>query len=123
MRYLLIGCLTAILFTASADENVPIQTDVLFTHDEMVHAISSFSGVDYFSTFSCKGEFLWEVPFGPKIVSWKKETDRLFVLSKMRNGSAFFLTCIDPANGAILWEKGIYAPNPIVGKETQSSLE
>lgn len=98
----------------------------LSVEDGMVHTICSFDSVDYFTTYSCTGEFLWEIPFGPKIISWQRDGDQILVLSRVRNGTAFFLSAINPMNGNFLWEKGIFAPKKdqeVLGAEQFGSLE
>ena len=99
-------------FTGYADEEAPFETYELMIEEEKIHAICSFDKVDYFTTFSTQGDFIWEIPFAAKIVSWKKEGAQAIVLSKARNGLAFFLSSIDTVSGKIVWEKGIYAPMP-----------
>lgn len=112
MKYLILTCLTAISFHALAAEWTSFQEDALGVDEQAVYTISAFSHVDYFSTFSHRGEFLWEIPFGSTIISWRKENKHLYILSKTRNGSAYFISCIDPLCGEILWEKGIFEPIP-----------
>jgi|SRR6516164_3458987 hypothetical protein len=109
-----IGCLLAIASSLQGEES--LQNEVLTINEGVVHVVSSFAEIDYFSTFSEKGEFLWEIPFKSKISSWKKEGDKLFIFSQMRGGAAFFLSCVDLRNGAVLWEKGIFAPSGPAGE-------
>ncbi len=104
MRNILFVCLTTISFSLFGKE--------LVVENEKIHAVCSFEQVDYFTTFSPQGEFLWEVPFAAKIVSWKKEEGLLVVLSKARNGLSYYLSSIDPMEGKIVWEKAILAPTP-----------
>jgi hypothetical protein len=118
MKYILIGSLAMMAFTGHADEEALFETYELMIEEDKIHAICSFDQVDYFTTFSTQGEFIWEIPFAAKIVSWKKEATQLFVLSKARNGLAFFLSSIDTVNGKMLWEKGIYAPMPVADPQT-----
>lgn len=92
------------------------ETDALQIRGEMIYVTASFEQVDYFSTLSQQGEFQWELPFKTKIISWKKQENHLFILSKMRDESAFFLSCVDAANGTLQWEKGIYAPSKATGE-------
>jgi len=94
----------------------------ILLQDDMIYTASSFEEVDYLSTFSFTGDLLWEVPFKAKILtidthcSWiesdenNEKTDYLFVLSQSRDELAFFLSCIYPATGELLWERTIYAP-------------
>jgi len=114
-----IGCLLAIASSVQGEEN--LEKEVLAIDNGVVHVVSSFSQIDYFSTFSEKGEFVWEIPFNAKVLSWKKEGDKLFVFSQMRGGAAFFLSCVDPTSGAVLWEKGIYAPSTSTSGESTPS--
>ena len=111
MRNVLFVCLTALSFSLFGDEE-PIQTEELIVQGEKIHAICSFDQADYFTTFSSQGEFLWEVPFASKIISWKKEDAHLYILSKARNGLTYFLSAIEAANGKMIWEKSILAPSP-----------
>ena len=41
----------------------------------------------------------------------------LFVFSKARNGTAYYLTCIDAKMGKLIWEKPILAPRFIENKK------
>ena len=94
--------------------------EVLVVDTNLVYVTSSFDEVDYFSTYSHSGSIAWEVPFGSKIVSWKKlDDDQLVIFSKNRNGLAFYLTCVDSATGQLVWEKPIYAPKPTTTPQTE----
>lgn len=84
--------------------------DKLFVAQECVFVISSFAEVDYFTTFSQSGDFLWEIPFSSQIQSWKIEDNRLYILSQTRNKLAYYLSCVSPIDGKMAWEKGIYSP-------------
>lgn len=94
----------------------------LIVKETLVHAIASFETVDYFSTFSREGVFLWEVPFSSKIQSIEDGGDQIFVLSQTRNEGAFFLSCMDKETGKIIWEKGIFAPQQISFNPTTEEL-
>lgn len=85
----------------------------LVVKEKEIHTIASFDAVDYFTTITSDGEFLWELPFGTKIESFQELGDRLFILSKMRDGSAYYLTCLDAEKGKLIWEKPIFAPQAI----------
>lgn len=123
MKYFITACLATISFYANTAEWTSFQEDALGVDEEAVYTISAFSHVDYFTTFSHRGEFLWEIPFGSTIISWRKENEQLYILSKTRNGSAYFLSCVDPLCGAILWEKGIFKPLPPNEDRTLGELE
>ncbi len=77
---------------------------------EMIHSISSFNEIVYLTTYSYEGNPIWELPFSVNIISWELKGGNLFVFSKNRLGTAFFLTCINAANGQVLWERAIVAP-------------
>lgn len=87
----------------------PVEGKLLFG-SEMIHSISSFDQIAYLTTYSYEGNPIWELPFFAKIVSWELKEGKLFIFSKNRPGTAFYLTCIDAAQGKILWERAIVAP-------------
>lgn len=86
-----------------AQESISVQENYVF-------AVSSFDAVDYFSTLTKEGEYLWEIPFSTQVQSFEVKDDQLFILSKTRNGLAYFVTCVNKEDGKVIWEKGIYAP-------------
>ncbi len=102
--------------------------DRLSVRKNHVYAISTFNEIDYFSVYSDSGAFAWEVPFNSAILSWKTNDEFVFIFSRSRTGLAYYVTCIEPLTGKILWEKPIYAPMQIAPDEeqlssTQSSVE
>ena len=82
----------------------------LIVREDIIYTVASFDIVDYFSSVDREGKFLWEIPFSSKIQSFEEAGQELLVLSQKRNGSAYFLSCIEKGTGKVLWEKGIYAP-------------
>ena len=103
-----------------ADE-VPVEefnSEILSVDKNLVQVISSFDEVDYFSTYSPSGALIWEVPFGSKILSWKRgDGESLFIFSKNRNSLVTYLTCVDPSTGKIVWENSILSPKAAAGMQ------
>ena len=89
----------------------------LIVKEKTIHTISSFDSVDYFSTYSPDGEFLWEIPFRTKIESFQEMEGQLFFLSKMRSGDAYVLSCFEEETGKLVWEKPIFSP-PVISEGT-----
>lgn len=83
----------------------------LIVNGNDIYVISKFNGVDYFTTYNFSGDVVWEVPFNSEIVASKVENDLLLIFSKNRSGVAYYLTCLDPDKGNLLWEKAIFSPN------------
>jgi len=100
------------LFTLIGLSSYCYDLDPLLLDESTVHVVSSFPAIDYFSKLTREGKFLWEIPFQTEICSYEVDEGEVFILSKTRDGSAFFLSCINNENGEINWEKGIYAPEP-----------
>jgi hypothetical protein len=75
-----------------------------------VYIVSAFDAGCYFTTFNREGAPLWEVSFRADIVNWKADEADVFVFSKAKDGSAYFLTCINEADGNVKWERLIAAP-------------
>jgi hypothetical protein len=94
------------LFAFAEDHSM----DPLGIEQEMICVVSSFESRDYFTVFSVKGIPLWEIPFNSKIQSWKIDGERLYVFSKMRNETTYFLSCFTTDDGGLRWEKPIHAP-------------
>lgn len=94
-----------------AQESISVQENYVF-------AVSAFDTVDYFSTLTKEGEYLWEIPFNTQVQSFEVKDDQLFILSKTRSGLACFVTCVNKEDGKLIWEKGIYAP----GNEPSATL-
>ena len=90
----------------------------LIVKENAIYTICSFDSIDYFSTFDHEGTFLWEIPFGAKIISVEEAGDRLLLLSRARDGSSYFLSSIERATGTAIWATGIFAP-----RETQTAIE
>jgi outer membrane protein assembly factor BamB len=82
--------------------------DPLIVEADLLYVVSSFEDLDYFSAFTHAGEFSWEAPFSTEILSWKFLDDHLFLFSHARDGSVYYLTCLDAKTGKLLWEKGVY---------------
>ena len=113
IRYL---CCMALLITSVKAAEIPSSeytTETLVLNNNLIHAISSFDEIDYFSTFSSSGDLVWEIPFSSQIVSTRiYSNELLYIFSKQRNGLVFYLSCIESANGKLVWEKPIYSPIP-----------
>ena len=106
----------ALLITSVKAAEIPSSeytTETLVLNNNLIHAISSFDEIDYFSTFSSSGDLVWEIPFSSQIVSTRiYSNELLYIFSKQRNGLVFYLSCIESANGKLVWEKPIYSPIP-----------
>jgi len=82
----------------------------LIVEEKTVYTVASFESVDFFTTYSHEGEFLWEIPFNTKIESIQENNDRILFLSKMRDETAYILSCFDKTTGTLIWEKAILSP-------------
>ena len=109
-------CCMALLMTSGKASEIPsseYSSEFLVVNKNLIHTISSFDDVDYFSTFLNSGDLLWEIPFNSQILSLKLYNEGLlYIFSKQRNGRAFYLSCVESATGKFLWEKPIYSPMP-----------
>ncbi len=104
------------------------ESDRLSIHKNRVYAVSSFDQMDYFSVYSDLGELVWEVPFNSKVVTWKMTDEWVYIFSRSRGGLAYYVSCIEPITGKLIWEKPIHAPtqfpeNESLQNEVQSSVE
>jgi hypothetical protein len=113
IRYL---CCMALLITSVKAEEIQrseYSSEHFVVNKNLIHVISSFDQVDYFSTFLHSGDMVWEIPFNSQILSMKIYNEGLlYIFSKQRNGMAFYLSCVESATGKFLWEKPIYSPMP-----------
>jgi len=109
-------CCMALLITSVKAAEIPsseYSSETLVVNKNLIHVISSFDQIDYFSTFLHSGDIVWEIPFNSQILSMKIYNEGLlYIFSKQRNGMAFYLSCVESATGKFLWEKPIYAPMP-----------
>ena len=78
---------------------------------DRIYVISTFEGVNFFTAYTYSGDPIWEISFNSNIISCANEDEMLFVFSKARNGTAYYLTCIDAKMGKLIWEKPILAPS------------
>jgi hypothetical protein len=75
-----------------------------------LYVISNFDQIQYFTVFSYEGDPIWEIPFSSKIISCEKDDEKIFIFSKARDASVYYLTCLDAENGKLLWEKPVFSP-------------
>jgi len=115
MRVFVIGVLM-LASLAQAQEKLIVKQNAIYT-------ICSFDTVDYFTNLSPEGTFVWEMPFSSKIQSVEEGEDHLLILSKSRDGSAYFLSCIEKETGKSVWEKGIFAPRQTQILNDDSSID
>ena len=67
---------------------------------ELIHTVSSFEQVDYFTSYDLNGNFLWEIPFKTKIESLKVlDENQILIFSRHRNNLAYFLSLVDEQSG------------------------
>ncbi len=85
-----------------------------------VYVVSSFEDTDYFCMYSQNGDFLGEVPFSTKIVSWKLEDDLLVIFTKDRDGKAYYLAAFEMKEGKVVWNKAIYAPGAAPASDAEA---
>lgn len=109
----LIACLLSFASLSAAEE---LQMDGLSNENLLLHydnilTVSSFEQITYLTSFTLAGDPVWEAPFYSEIQTWKISNGLLFVFSKSRSGSRCFLTCLDAAEGKLLWERVISAPS------------
>ncbi len=111
-KFSILVCFLMISNALKADESKPKTPsfEKLLAAEDLVYVISSFEEINYLTAFSLLGEMTWEVIFASAIVSCDLEGEYLFVFSKARNGSAYYLTCIEANTGKLIWEKPIWAP-------------
>ncbi|HSW86507.1 MAG TPA: hypothetical protein VLG49_03285 [Rhabdochlamydiaceae bacterium] len=112
-----LACSLLAVSSMRAEEAPDFVSDQLSIGEEHIYTISSFDSIDYFCTYDRDGKLTWEIPFGSKIVAWRTKNESLFIFSRLRNGRAYFLTCIDSSTGELKWEKPIFAPPPIETSE------
>lgn len=108
-------CCMALLISSvkATDPSSEYSSELIFVNKNLIHTISSFDDVDYFSTFLHSGDLVWEIPFNSQILSTNISNEGLlYIFSKQRNGMAFYLSCLESATGKFLWEKPIYSPMP-----------
>jgi hypothetical protein len=86
-------------------------TEPMVAGSDRIHLFSAFEQVTYLTTYSYAGEALWEMPFNSQVLSWKIKENQLLVFSKARSGFIYFLSCIDERDGALVWERAIFAPS------------
>ncbi|MEI8366475.1 MAG: hypothetical protein WCF65_08685 [Parachlamydiaceae bacterium] len=84
--------------------------NLMATHEELIHVVSSFEKMDYFSSFTMEGERSWERSFNSKILSWDVQGDGILIFSKDRSVETYYLTCFQKKTGEFVWEKGVYPP-------------
>lgn len=88
-----------------------LSNENLVLHYDNILIVSSFEQITYLTSFTLAGDPVWEAPFHSEILTWKINNGLLFVFSKSRTGSRYFLTCLDAAEGKLLWERVISAPS------------
>ena len=88
-----------------------IKAEQLTVNAEDIYVVSSFADRDFFTVYSHAGDVKWEAPLNAQIISWEIADEKLFIFSKARSGLAYFLICLNAADGKLEWEKGIFAPN------------
>jgi len=99
-----------VLFAINLSSNEDFVSDPLEICGDSICIISSFEEQDYFTTYDQEGTVLWEIPYRAKILSWKLDREHIFILSKNRNGQVYYLSCVNPKNGEIIWGNAIFSP-------------
>ncbi len=89
-----------------------LSNETLLLHYDNILTVASFEEITYLTSFTLAGDPVWEAPFFSEIQTWKISNGLLFVFSKSRVGSRYFLSCLDAAEGKLLWERVIAAPSP-----------
>lgn len=87
------------------DSNLEQNRMITTAQGTIVHTPTSDK--DYLTAYDHNGWRLWNIAFPTKIISWQinPHNGYLFVFSEVRYSDSTKLTCFDPIEGSIVWEK------------------
>lgn len=91
--------------SASYDMNRQFNQDYMITTPYNVIVVSSFNDADFLTAFNEYGSLAWKVKIPRNVLSMKLKDGYLYVFSQHHYKESTTLSCIDPINGSILWER------------------